>query len=293
MKLKNRLKAGIIFGLYLIATVGLLLWGYSVQKPAVKQQEFPFTITYFYDGKEETISDIFVGEYSPSAKYINDDEIGWFGYVKDKNRLELDYYTIADVDGKLYSINLNMNTGYLMGDSSKGNFVGEPEAVCQYSDGTNDIMVTEPAELKELGFYLVNWEYPDPIENKFSFGGVSLSSQAAVITSVIAVIALLAAVILIKKDPEVTYGLLDKCSIVVNFLMAILAFPVILVTSCLSEIVAGVNIFQQFLYLAPAFTALGIGLSVTLRRMGHKKLGFWIQFVGLAVYGIGFLSELF
>ena len=293
MKLKNRLKAGIIFGLYLIATVGLLLWGYSVQKPAVKQQEFPFTITYFYDGKEETISDIFVGEYSPSAKYINDDEIGWFGYVKDKNRLELDYYTIADIDGKLYSINLNMNTGYLMGDSSKGNFVGEPEAVCQYSDGTNDIMVTEPAELKELGFYLVNWEYPDPIENKFSFGGVSLSSQAAVITSVIAVSALLAAVILIKKDPEVTYGLLDKCSIVVNFLMAILAFPVILVTSCLSEIVAGVNIFQQFLYLAPAFTALGIAISVTLRRMGHKKLGFWIQFVGLAVYGIGFLSELF
>jgi hypothetical protein len=154
-------------------------------------------------------------------------------------------------------------------------------------------MVTEPAELKELGFYVVNWEYPDPIENKFSFGGVSLSSQAAVITSVIAVIALLAAVILIKKDPEVTYGLLDKCSIVVNFLMAILAFPVILVTSCLSEIVAGVNIFQQFLYLAPAFTALGIAISVTLRRMGHKKLGFWIQFVGLAVYGIGFLSELF
>ncbi len=293
MKLKNRLKAGIIFGLYLIATVGLLLWGYSVQKPAVKQQEFPFTITYFYDGKEETISDIFVGEYSPSAKYINDEDIGWFGYVKDKNRLELDYYTIADVDGKLYSINLNMNTGYLMGDSSKGNSVGEPEAVYQYFDGTNETVVTDPAELKELGFYLVNWEYPDPIENKFSFGGVSLSSQAAVITSVIAVIALLAVVILIKKDPEVTYGLLDKCSIVVNFLMAILAFPVILVTSCLSEIVAGVNIFQQFLYLAPAFTALGIAISVTLRRMGHKKLGFWIQFVGLAVYGIGFLSELF
>jgi hypothetical protein len=45
--------------------------------------------------------------------------------------------------------------------------------------------------------------------------------------------------------------------------------------------------------MAPAFIALGIGLSVTLRRMGHKKLGFWIQFVGLAVYGIGFLSELF
>ena len=293
MKAKNRLKAGIIFGIYLIATVGLLLWGYSVQKPAVKQQEFPFTITYFYDGKEETISDIFVGEYSPSAKYINDDEIGWFGYVKDKNRLELDYYTIADVDGKLYSINLNMNTGYLMGDSSKGNSVGEPEAVYQYFDGTNETVVTDPAELKELGFYIISWEYPEPIENKFSFGGVSLSSQAAVITSVIAVIALLAAVILIKKDPEVTYGLLDKCSIVVNFLMAILAFPVILVTSCLSEIVAGVNIFQQFLYLAPAFTALGIAISVTLRRMGHKKLGFWIQFVGLAVYGIGFLSELF
>ena len=287
MKMKNRLKAGIIFGVYLIVTCALLLCGYSVQKPAVKQQEFPFTITYFYEGKEVTISDVFVGEYAPSAQYMGDNSIGWFGYVKDKDRLEPDYYTIAEADGKLYSINLNMNTGYLMGDSSKGNSVGEPEAVCQYSDGTNDIMVTEPEELKELGFYLVSWEYPEPIENTFSFGGVSLSSEATVYTAVIGAIALLASILLIKKDPKVTYGMLDKISIAVNFLMAIIAFPFILITSFFSEIVADVTVFQQFMYLAPALTAIGVALSVTLRRTGYQKVGFWIQFIGPAVFGIG------
>ena len=289
MKMKNRLKAGIIFGVYLIVTCALLLCGYSVQKPAVKQQEFPFSITYFYEGKEVTISDVFVGEYAPSAQYMGDNSIGWFGYVKDKDRLEPDYYTIAEADGKLYSINLNMNTGYLMGDSGKGNSVGEPEAVCQYSDGTNDIIVTDSAELKELGFYLVSWEYPEPIENTFSFGGVSLSSEATVYTAVIGVIALLASILFIKKDPEVTYGMLDKISIAVNFLLAIIAFPCILIISFLSEIIGDVSLFQQFMYMAPALTAIGIALSVALRRMGCKKLSFLVQFLGLTVFGIGLI----
>ena len=292
MKTKNRLKAGIIFAIYMVATCALLLCGYSVKKPAVKQQEFPFTITYVYQGKEETISDIFVGEYQPQAQYMGDNSIAWFGYVKDKDRLEPDYYTIAQIDGEAYAINLNINTGYLMGDSTGAKFVGEPTAEYHHFDGTNDNVVTDPEELKELGFYIVSWEYPDPIENKISFGGVSLSSQATVYTTIIAVVTLLACIILIKKDPELTYGVLDKVSIVVNFLITILAFPVILFTSYLSEIIATATVVQQILYLAPALTALGIALSVTLRRMGYKKIGFWIQFMGPAAFALTFLTEL-
>ena len=81
MNMKNLRKAKIILAVYLIATMALLLLGYSVRKPKVAQQEFPFTITYFYDGKEETISGVFVVEFAPSAQYMGDNSIGWFGYV--------------------------------------------------------------------------------------------------------------------------------------------------------------------------------------------------------------------
>ena len=63
MKTKNHLKAWIIFGVYLTVTCALLLIGYSVKKPAVKRQEFPFTISYTYQGKNETISDEFHKEW--------------------------------------------------------------------------------------------------------------------------------------------------------------------------------------------------------------------------------------
>ena len=45
MKTDNRRKAMLILGIYLLATVALLFGGYSVREPAVKMQEFPFTIT--------------------------------------------------------------------------------------------------------------------------------------------------------------------------------------------------------------------------------------------------------
>ena len=67
MKTDNRLKAWIIFGAYIAATCALLIFGYSVQTPAVKQQEFPFTITYTYQGTTDTISDIYVAEYVREA----------------------------------------------------------------------------------------------------------------------------------------------------------------------------------------------------------------------------------
>lgn len=286
MKAKNSLKAKIIFGVYLIATLALLLLGYSVQKPKVEQHEFPFTITYTYEGKTETLSEVYVVEYLRTDKYIGDDSIAWFGYIKDHNRLELDYITIDQQENSSFAVNLNIDSGYLMGDPAHAGAVCEPELVYHTSDGTNDITVTEPAELEKFGIALVDWEYPTPVENKFSYGGISLSSEATLFTTAIAVVALLACMIAIKKDPEYVYGKLDKLSVVVNFLMAIVALPFILITAALSEIVSDASLWQQVLYLAPAMTAIGIAASVTLRRIGRKNIGFWCQFIAPAIFGM-------
>lgn len=286
MKAKNSLKAKIIFGVYLIATLALLFLGYSVQMPKIAQQEFPFTITYTYEGKTETLSEVYVAEYVRAEKYIGDDSLTWFGYIKDHNRLEMDYITIDEQIGKSFAINLHMDPGYLMGDPADAEAVCLPEAVYYTFDGTNDNVVTDPAELAELGIVLVDWDYPAPIVNTFSYGGISLSSQGAMLTAAIAVAALLVCMIGIKKDPEYAYGKLDKASVVVNFLVAIVALPFVLIVAMLSEIVSNASVWQQLLYLTPAMTAIGVAVSVTLRRTGYKTMGFWCQWIGPVIFGL-------
>lgn len=277
---KNIRKAWIILSIYLAATCALLVFGYRVQKPAVKRQEFPFTITYCYDNQTQTISDVFVAEYAPDAKYIGEDAIGWYGYIKDHDIMQNDFYRIAETETQFFGININIEPGYLMGDPKYAGSECAPSLVYHGFDGTEDIAVTDPAELKQLGFSLVSWEYPEPIENRFSNSGLSLSSEATIYTTAIAVVAMLVCVILIRRDPKHTYGTLENISIFLNFLMVFVAFPYILVASALSEIIADASFLQQILYLTPALTAIGVGASVTLRRMGYKKISFWIQFAG-------------
>ena len=286
MNTNNPLKAKIIFGIYLIATSVLLLLGYSVQKPAIPYQEFPFTITYSYEGTTQTISDIYAVEYHRGAKYIGDHSIDWYGYIKNGNRLYPDFFRIAELDGATISVNLNLEPGYLMGDPQFTGSGCQPTAVYQSFDGMNETEITDPTELEKLGFRLISWEYPEPIGNSFAFGGISLSSEAVILTSAIAVIALLACMVLVKKDKEIAYRKMDKVSIVLNFLIAIAAFPFIFTVSALSEILADTSIWQQFLYFTPALTLLGIGASVTLRRLGYKCISFWIQFAGPVVFAL-------
>ena len=292
MNTKNALRAKLILLVYLTATMILLLFGYSIQKPEVMQQEFPYTITYSYQGKTETISDVFVGEYAYRAKYIGDAPTAWHGYIKDRDRLQSTYYSIANADGQAFSINVNLEPGYLMEDPRYAGSVCQPTAEYCSFDGVTETVVTNPAELEQLGFFLVSWEYPTPIENKFSFGGISLSSEATMYTSVIAVAALLVCLILIRKDQGLRYGKMDKLSIVLNFLIAIVAFPFIFMVSALSEIVADASFLQQVLYLTPALTVVGIAVSVVARRCGYGKRSLLVQFAGPAVFAGLLLMDL-
>lgn len=287
---KNAKKAKIILAVYLIATLALLFLGYSVRKPKVAQQEFPFSITYSYQGKTETISDVYVGEYVRAAKYLGDDSVAWYGYIQDHNRLESDFYRIGEANGNAFSINLNIEPGHLMGDPNYANSEYCPTLVCHSFDGTNETVITDPAELDKLGFTLVSWEYPAPIENAFSFGGISMSSEAALYTSAIAIAALLACMILIKKDKDIRFGKMDKFSVALNFLIVIVAFPFIFMVSALSEILADTSVWQQILYVTPALTVLGVAASVALRRCGYRKRGLLVQFVGPILFALDLLT---
>ena len=57
MKMNNRQKALLILAIYLAATLALLAFGYAVQAPKVRQQEFPFSITYTFASRRSIIID--------------------------------------------------------------------------------------------------------------------------------------------------------------------------------------------------------------------------------------------
>ena len=276
--------AWIILALYLTATALLLVFGYGAQKPAVESREFPFSITYTYQGERNTISGMFVAEFSPSARYLGDNPLGWFGYIQDHDMLSPDYIHIGEDETHTLSINLNLEPGWLMGDSNYAGSICAPSGLAiRLADGHR---ISEPEELEALGFRLESWEYPKPIENRFSFGGFSLSSEAVLYTSAIAITALLLSLIFVEKDPEQMSRKLNKIGVAMNLLIAVFAFPFILIVSTLSEILGDTSVLQQLLYLAPALTVTCVSASVVLRRRGYSLPGFGIQFIGPALFSL-------
>ena len=274
--------AWIILALHFALTTALLFFGYNIQTPAVRSQEFPFTITYTYQGQQNTISGVYAAEYTPSAKYLGDNPIHWFGHIRDQNLLESDFIRIGEDGTHAMSIDLNLEPGWLMGDSAYAGSICAPTAIAiRMADGHR---ITDTTELDTLGFRLDGWEYPQPIENRFSFGGISLSSEAVLYTSAIAIAALLLNLVFIRKDEEHMRTALDKFGAVANALIAAFVFPFVLIVATLSEILHDTSAIQQLLYLAPALTLTGVGASVVLRRRGYSLPGFLIQFIGPAMF---------
>ena len=279
--------AWIILALHLSATALLLCFGYGIQKPAVQKQEFPFTITYTYRGQQQTISEVYVAEYSPFAKYLGDRPLGWFGYRLDQDRLESDFIRIAQSDTHAFSIDLNLEPGWLMGDRAYADCTCAPTGLAiRLEDGTR---ITDPEALEQLGFRLEGWTYPQPIENRFSFGGFSLSSEAVLYTSAIALVSLLLCLAFVEKDLAQPGSRMNKIGVVLNVLIAVIAFPFMLIVSTLSEILGDTSALQQLLYLTPALTLAGVGAGVVLRRRGYSLAGLLIPFIGPALFALAVL----
>ena len=277
--------AWIILALHLSATALLLCFGYGIQKPAVQKQEFPFTITYTYQGQQQTISEVYVAEYSPFAKYLGDRPLAWFGYRLDQDRLESDFIRIAQNDTHAFSIDLNLEPGWLMGDLADADCAPSGLAI-RLEDGTR---ITDPEALEQLGFRLEGWTYPQPIENRFSFGGFSLSSEAVLYTSAIAIVSLVLCLIFVKKDRAQMGGALNKLGIALELLVIAVAFPFMLILSTLSEILGDTSALQQLLYLTPAMTVAGVGASMVLRRRGYALPGLLMLLIGPVLFTLAVL----
>jgi hypothetical protein len=163
----------------------------------------------------------------------------------------------------------------------------EPGAYVEYYDYENDISISsyQNEELADVGFRVLDFYYGEPIENSFSFSGVTYEPDNIIFFVVLMLIFLLVCIIFVRKDKEYKYSKLDIAGIILNFIVGIIAVPFIsLLCTMFGLTGSGYEWIDQCIYNVPSFAILCLALSVMLRRKGYSKTGFFIQFGGILAF---------
>ena len=275
----------IAIGMIMAILACLLL---SMQKtPTVTKQDFNFSITYKLDGETKTLNGVYSSRFTgfggngvdPLCRYYE-------GTYKVEGEDDGDRcFTIAEKDGyELYIVAL-LNDYYLMGDEeneSYDSYTEGPTLEAEDKDG-NQYDETELPDIFDAE--IVSFEYPKPIENTFKFTGFSglyVTNTGAMI--LVGVLTLILCMIFVKKGDDVEYRTLDKIGVALNFVAVLLVLPIIYIASVF---VQAYKIGPDWLYQAylciPQIIPFSIAASLSLRRKGFRKSGFFIQFLAPAV----------
>ena len=274
---------------YLVASV---FFCYTT-KPAVRTGEFPFSITYEYKGEQGTLSGVMQCEYGGSYTIFADHHRYWYEDVVYDNPENLEEPFVVDHNEELETtlyLHENMSAGYFMGDPLyKDHYeaygLEDVEPYVSYQDYKNGIFTDGENTgeiLESIGFKIIDCTYPEPIENSFSFAGIDYEADNIIIFAAIMLVFFLLCLIFVRKDKEYQYSKLDKFGIFLNFLIGIVALPIIYLICMLFGIVESqIELINQIIYNIPPFAILCLALSVALRRKGYSKTGFYIQFGGI------------
>jgi hypothetical protein len=183
-----------------------------------------------------------------------------------------------------------MSAGYFMGDPLYADYylnygLADVQPRVAYYDYKNEIFLEEANRediLESVGFKIIDFTYPEPVENRFSFSGIQYKADNVIIFIAIMLVFLLLCLIFVRKDKAYRYSKLDKCGIVFNFLVGVVAVPFISFFCILFGIVEShIELINQITYSIPSLAILCLALSVVFRRKGYPKTGFFIQFVGI------------
>lgn len=97
--------------------VMLIGCGLAVPRLEIKNGEFVFTVTYEFNGEIQTVSGVYVCEYSGIDFALDgENHREWNGYIKDGNLEEIIVIATAE-DGSIVELNLHFEPGSFMGDS--------------------------------------------------------------------------------------------------------------------------------------------------------------------------------
>lgn len=296
MKTKKLMPAMIFLAITLIVYLAATVLFCYTTKPAVSEGEFPFSITYEYQGETKTLSGVLKCAYSGSYTIQGEHHRYWNEEIIYDNPENIEQpFVIAHSEETQTTLSLheNMYAGYFMGDPLYEDYYikygrGSVEPRVAYYDYKNEIFL-EDANQDEIpesvGFKLIDYTYAEPVENSFSFSGIQYEADNVIIFIAILLVFFLLCLIFVRKDQAYLYSGLDKAGIVFNFLVGIAAVPFISICCVLFGIVEShVELINQITYNIPSITILCLALSVVFRRKGYSKTGFLIQFGGILAF---------
>lgn len=287
MKNKKLFLPAVILAAAILVTAVFSLISSIALKPAITEAEFPFTVTYELDGETVTIEDVYKANYIP-----NDADDNHKGRVYAGQRLSSGAddmnFVLKQEESTRIELWTHFYADYLMGDPEYDYFDDEAFEPTIYYYDENETEYSDEETLEAQGVKLISFEYPTPIENKFVFSHFAYLTGVVVLpTLLIALLALIAILIFVKKEKELKYKAIDVVSIVLNFLISFTYVGFVTILAALIDIEGGgPELYYQTLYFIPSISLLCIAGSVALRRKGYGKSSLLTQFVGPAAFGI-------
>lgn len=264
--------------------ISLLVFGFGIEEPEIKEQAFQFSITYEFDGETKTIDDEVTFKFDRAgANLFEADDSYWtqeFKIAKEHT------YLIKNEEHEIL-LYTGLNPHFYMGDpyfiywaqEAEGDFEKINQPYAYYVVGEKETY--DQDEIAKLtGFKIVSFNYPSAIQNGFSFSGIDLNAEAGQYMLILSIAAVIISLFLFKKKEDLEYGNIDRISIVLNIINTILVLPFISLAGLMWDI-AGAEGFEAILaHIMPSLAVLGIGASVYLRKQGFRMIGLLIQFLG-------------
>lgn len=287
MKNKKLFLPAIILFVAILAIVVYSVVSSLAFKPTVTEGEFPFSITYELDGETVTIDEVY------KARYVRND-----GYADTKSRVYVGEIGNLGEGNTVYTLKKDENTrvelwtklypDYLMGDTKYDYFDDEAFEPQIYYYDAQEQEYSDEETLSAQGVKLVSFDYPTPIENSFVFSHISYFSGSVVLpTLLIALLALIAAIIFVRKEKELKYKAIDIVSIVLNFIISFTLIPFVSILALFIDIEGGgPELYFQVLYFIPALSVLCVATSVALRRKGYGVKSLIAELIGPAVFAV-------
>lgn len=270
------------------------------KKPVVTEARFPFSVSYEHNGETVTLEDEYYCSYNSSEASMGELDIYWDGGIGGIEEYE-GGGAVCIEETESYSVYLHtgLRASYLMGcdayDPADDNDPVEPRI--EYSDNMGEEEDSD-TKLEEMGIRLVSWDYPEPVENSLEFSHIDkLSREMAIVFTLIALVAFGVSVILVKKDRDTKYGIVDWISFAANIVIGVTAIPFMTLAASLIDINGDAkSLICQIIICLPAVTTLLLCLSLCLRRKGFSKSSLIVQFIGplalFTVYIIDFITML-
>lgn len=287
MKNKKLFIPTIILIAAILASATYMVISSIAKKPTTTEGEFLFSITYELDGETVTINDVYRARFVKNDGFANTKSRMYVGEIGNRGENNT-IYILKEDENTCVELRTNFYPDYLMGDPEYDYFDEEAfEPQIYYYDAEEQEYSDEETLLAQ-GIKLIGFEYPTPIENSLVFSHISYLSSAVVLpTLIIALLALVAIIIFVKKDKELKYKAIDIVSLVLNFVIGFALIPYISIAAMLIDINGGgPDFYYQVFYFFPLIFVLCIAASIALRRKGYGVKALVTELVGPVVFAL-------